>query len=179
MSLGDYYNRLLVPISEQDHIQGLVSASVALVEYGDYQCLICGEAHQLIKAIQQQLYDLCFVFRHFPQPQIHPYAQRAAEAAQAAAAQGQFWQMHDILFTHQQALGNDHLVEYANNLGLDIPQFLQDISSKVHINRINQDIESGLNSGVTAAPALFINEIRYIGRWNIDQLMAAIITVSN
>jgi len=179
MSLGDYYNRLLVPISEQDHIQGLASASVVLVEYGDYQCPTCGEAHQLIKAIQQQLNDLCFVFRHFPQPQIHPYAQRAAEAAQAAAAQGQFWQMHDILFTHQQELGNDHLVEYANNLGLDIPQFLQDISSQVHIERINQDIESGLHSGVTAAPALFINEIRYIGRWNIDQLMAAIITVSN
>ncbi|MEG4234368.1 DsbA family protein [Microcoleus sp. Pol11C3] len=178
MSLGDY-NRLLVPISEQDHIQGLVSASVALVEYGDYQCLICGETHQLIKAIQQQLYDLCFVFRHFPQPQIHPYAQRAAEAAASAAAQGQFWQMHDILFTHQQELGNDHLVEYANNLGLDIPQFLQDIFSQVHINRINQDIESGLHSGVKVAPALFINGIRYTSLWNIEQLMAAIVTVSN
>src|SRR4028119_1674866 len=179
MSLGDYYNRLLVPISEQDNIQGLVSASVALVEYGDYQCPICGEAYQLIKAIQQQVNDLCFVFRHFPQPQIHPYAQRAAEAAQAAAAQGQFWQMHDMLFTHQQALRNDYLVEYANNLGLDIPQFLQDISNQVHINRINQDIESGLHSGVTAAPALFINGIRYTSRWNIEQLMAAIITASS
>ena len=178
MSLGDY-NRLLVPISEQDHIQGLVSASVALVEYGDYQCPICGEAHQLIKAIQQQLNDLCFVFRHFPQPEIYPYAQRAAEAAASAAAQGKFWQMHDILFTHQQELGNDHLVEYANNLGLDIPPFLQDISSQVHIDRINQDIESGLNSGVTAAPALFINGIRYTSRWNIEELMAAIITATN
>ena len=178
MSLGDY-NRLLVPISEQDHIQGLVSASVALVEYGDYQCPICGEAHQLIKALQQQVNDLCFVFRHFPQPQIHPYAQRAAEAAASAATQGQFWQMHDILFTHQQELGNDRLVEYANNLRLDIPQFLQDISSKVHIDRINQDIESGLHSGVKVAPALFINGIRYTRLWNIEQLMAAIVTVSN
>jgi protein-disulfide isomerase len=87
--------------------------------------------------------------------------------------------MHDILFTHQQELGNDHLVEYANNLGLDIPQFLQDISSKVHINRINQDIESGLNSGVTAAPALFINGLRYTSRWNIEELMAAIITATS
>ena len=178
MSLGDY-NQLLVPISEQDHIQGLVSASVALVEYGDYQCPICGEAHQLIKALQQQVNDLCFVFRHFPQSQIHPYAQRAAEAAASAATQGQFWQMHDILFIHQQELGNDRLVEYANNLGLDIPQFLQDISSKVHIDRINQDIESGLNSGVKVAPALFINGIRYTSLWNIEQLMAAIVTVSN
>ncbi|WP_341529873.1 DsbA family protein [Nostoc sp. UHCC 0302] len=178
MSLGDY-NRLLVPILEQDHIQGLVSTSVVLVEYGDYQCPTCGEAHQLIKAIQQQVNDLCFVFRHFPQPQIHPYAQRAAEAAQAAATQGQFWQMHDILFTHQQELGNDYLVEYANNLGLDIPQFLQDISSQVHIAHINQDIESGLHSGVTAAPALFINGIRYSDRWNSEQLMAAIATASH
>jgi protein-disulfide isomerase len=178
MSLGDY-NRLLVPISEQDHIQGLMSTSVTLVQYGDYQCPTCGEAHRLIKAIQHQINELCFVFRHFPQPQIHPYAQRAAEAAQAAATQGQFWQMHHILFTHQQALGNDYLVEYANNLRLDIPQFLQDISSQVHIARINQDIESGLHSGVTAAPALFINGIRYTSPWNIEQLMAAIVTVSH
>ncbi|OUL28409.1 disulfide bond formation protein DsbA [Nostoc sp. T09] len=178
MSLDDY-NRLLVPISEQDHIQGLVGNSVALVEYGDYQCPTCGKAHQLIKAIQQQVKDLCFVFRHFPQLQIHPYAQRAAEAAQAAAAQGQFWQMHDILFTHQQALGNDYLVEYANNLGLDIPQFLQDISNQVHIDRINQDIESGLHSGVTAAPALFINRIRYLDRWTVEQIMAAIVTAND
>jgi protein-disulfide isomerase len=87
--------------------------------------------------------------------------------------------MHDMLFTHQQALGNDYLVEYANNLGLDIPQFLQDISGQVHIARINQDIESGLHSGVTAAPALFINGIRYTSRWNIEQLMAAIVTASH
>ncbi|HEY9710689.1 MAG TPA: DsbA family protein [Oculatellaceae cyanobacterium] len=178
MSLGDC-NRLLVPISKQDHIQGRVSTSVTLVQYGDYQCPTCDEAHRLIKAIQQQLNDLCFVFRHFPQPQIHPYAQRAAEAVEAAATQGQFWQMHDILFTHQQALGNDYLVEYANNLELDIPQFLQDISSQVHIDRINQDIESGLHSGVTVAPALFINGIRYTSRWNIEQLMAAIVTASH
>jgi protein-disulfide isomerase len=178
MSLGDY-DRLLVPISEQDHIQGLVSTSVILVQYSDYQCPACGEAHQLIKAIHKQVNDLCFVFRHFPQPQIHGYAQRAAEAAEAAAAKCPFWQMHDILLTHQQELGNDRLVEYANNLRLDIPQFLQDISSQVHIAHINQDIESGLHSGVKVAPALFINGIRYTSLWNIEQLMAAIVTVSN
>jgi protein-disulfide isomerase len=177
MSFGD--DRLVVPILEQDHIQGLVSASVTLVEYGDYQCPTCGEVHQLIKAIQQQVNDLCFVFRHFPQPQLHPYAQRAAEAAEAAAFQSQFWQMHDILFTHQQALGNDYLVEYANHLGLDVPQFLQDISSQVHLDRINQDIKSGNQSGVTVAPALFINGVRYRDRWNFEQLMTAITAASN
>ncbi|HEY9742928.1 MAG TPA: DsbA family protein [Coleofasciculaceae cyanobacterium] len=122
---------------------------------------------------------MCFIFRHFPQIQSHSHAQRAAEAAEAAAAQSQFWQMHDILFTYQQELGNGYLVEYANNLGLNISQFLQHMCKQVHIERINEDIESGLHSGVTTAPALFINGIRYIGRWNIEQLMAAIVTASH
>lgn len=178
MSL-DNATRLLVPISKQDHIQGLVSASVTLVEYGDYQCSACSAAHQLLKVLQQQLNDLCFVFRHFPQSAIHPYARRAAEAAEAAAVQGQFWQMHDTLLSHQPALGNDYLVEYANNLGLDVPQFLQELFNQVHIARINQDIAGGLDSGVTLTPALFINGIRYSGHWNLEQLMATIVTVSN
>ena len=83
--------------------------------------------------------------------------------------------MHDVLFTHQHALGNDYLVEYANHLGLDIPQFLQDLSKKVYLDRINQDIESGTQSGVTVAPTLFINGIRYRDRWTIEQLMTAIV----
>ena len=87
--------------------------------------------------------------------------------------------MHEMLFTHQQELGNGYLVEYANNLGLDISQFLQDMSKQVHIDRINEDIESGLHSGVTATPALFINRIWYSDRWKIEQLMAAIVSSSN
>jgi protein-disulfide isomerase len=163
----------------------VLSATVVLVMYGDYEGSESADVYRLIKVIRRQLSVslgenyLCFIFRHFPQIQIHSHAQRAAEAAQAAAAQNLFWQMHDILFTHQQELGNGYLVEYANNLGLDVCQFLQDISKQVHIARINEDIESGLHSGVTAAPALFINGIRYIGRWNIEQLMAAIITASH
>jgi protein-disulfide isomerase len=175
MNLGDR-DRLFVPISARDRFQGLVDASVALVEYGDYQCPTCGEVYQLIEAIRQQVNDLCFVFRHFPQSQIHLYALRAAEAA---AAQGRFWQMHDILFAHQQALGTDYLVEYADRIGLDISQFLQDISSQLHIDRINKDIESGLQSGVTIAPALFINGIRYRDLWSINRLMAAIVSLSH
>jgi protein-disulfide isomerase len=122
---------------------------------------------------------LCFIFRHFPQTQIHPQAQRAAQAAVAAAIQGQFWLMHDTLFAYQQRLENGYLIEYANNLGLDIPQFLKELSKQVHVDRINEDIESGLHSGVTAAPALFINGIRYIGRWNTTELMAAITAPSH
>jgi protein-disulfide isomerase len=177
-------NSLFVPASTQDHIQGVLSAAVVLVMYGDYQCSKSADVYRLIKAIRRELRVsfgedyLCLIFRHFPQIQIYAQAQRAAQAAQAAAAQGQFWQMHDSLFDHQQALGNGYLVEYAEQLGLDISQFLQHLSQQTYLDRINEDIKSGLRSGVTVAPALFINGIRYIGRWNKAQLMAAIVAAN-
>jgi protein-disulfide isomerase len=179
-------NQLVGSLSEQDYRQGSLNARVILVGYGDYQCPQCGELYALIKTIDRSLNGicpeenyLCLVFRQFPQPLIYPQAQKAAAAALAAGAQGQFWQMHDILFNHQQALGNGYLVEYADRLGLNIPQFLQEMTGQIHIDRINKDIESGLQSGVTTAPALFINGTRYRDRWDIKQLMAAIITASN
>lgn len=173
-------NRLSVPPSQRDHIQGALNDPIVLVEYGDYQCPDCGEVHRMIKAIQQQLGNhLCFIFRHFPQTQIHPQAQKAAEATEAATAQGQFWQMHDTLFEHQQALDNGYLVEYANNLGLDIPQFLQAMWRHVYADRVNEDIESGLRSGVTTTPTLFINGIRYNDAWNVESLLAAIARIEN
>jgi protein-disulfide isomerase len=185
MSYDRDRNSLFVPPSNQDRLQGMLNASVVLVMYGDYECYQSADVYRLIKVIQQQLNTsfgedyLCLIFRHFPQTQIHPHAQHAAEASEAAAAQGQFWQMHDMLFTHSQALGNGYLVEYANNLGLDISRFLHDLSKQVHVDAIDKDIESGLQSGVTTAPALFINGIRYRDRWNMEPLMAAIITASH
>lgn len=176
---------LSVPPSTRDHIQGNLNAMVALVMYGDYQSSDSADVYRCIKVIQQQLNSLlgadylCFIFRHFPQPHLHPYAQHAAEAAEAAAVQSQFWQMHDLLFNRQHALGNGYLVEYANSLGLNIPRFLQDLSGGVHINHINQDIESGTQSGVITIPALFINGIRYRDRYNQTQLVAAIANVVN
>jgi len=146
---------LLVPPSTQDWMQGVLSARVVLVMYGDYQDPGSADVYKLIKGIKRDLSDsfreddLCLIFRHFPQVQIHPHAQRAAEAA---AAQGQFWLMHDMLFAHQQTLENGYLIEYANDLGLDIPQFLKDVSKQVHIDRINENIEGGILSGLTTAP---------------------------
>lgn len=178
-------NSLFVPPSIQDHKQGVLSATVVLVMYGDYQSPESADVYRLIRAIQRQLSVLfgenylCFIFRHFPQRQIHAQAQRAAEAAEAAAVQGQFWQMHELLFIHQQELGNGYLVEYANDLGLDISQFLQDMSNHIYINHVNHDIGSGLQSGVTFVPALFINGIRYTNRWNMEQIMAAIANAAN
>ncbi|NJR52134.1 MAG: DsbA family protein [Leptolyngbyaceae cyanobacterium CSU_1_3] len=179
------HSSLLVPPSTQDWMQGVLSAKVVLVMYGDYQDPKSADVYKLIKGIKRELSAafgadyLCLIFRHFPQTQIHPHAQRAAEATEAAAAQGQFWLMHDTLFAHQQKLENGYLVEYANDLGLDIPQFLKDLSKQVHVNRINEDIESGYRSGVTTAPALFINGIRYRDRWSLDQLIATIDTASH
>ena len=175
---------LTVSPSAQDHKQGALSAAVILVMYGDYQSPQSADVYRLIKAIQQQLSnslrasDLCFIFRHFPQAEIHPYAQRAAEAAEAAAAQDQFWSMHEILFIHQQSLGSGFLVEYANDLGLDISRFLQDMSRQAYAGRINADIAGAHQSGVAAAPALFINGERYGDRWNILQLMTAVFNAS-
>jgi protein-disulfide isomerase len=179
------HDSLFVLPSIQDHIQGVLSASVVLVMYGDYECFQSANVYRLIKVVQQQLNsslkenDVCFIFRHFPQIQIHPNAQRSAEAAEAAAVQGQFWQMHELLFIHQQALENGYLVEYANRLELDMPRFLQGLSKGVYVDRILADIQGGYRSGVEAAPALFVNGIRYRDRWTIEQLIAAITVANN
>ncbi|MBD2034856.1 DsbA family protein [Leptolyngbya sp. FACHB-321] len=179
------HSSLLVPPSTQDWMQGVLSAKVVLVMYGDYQDPRSADVYKLIKGIKRELSAalgeayLCFIFRHFPQTQIHSHAQRAAEAAEAAAAQGQFWSMHDTLFAHQQKLENGYLVEYANDLGLDMPQFLKELSQQVHIDRINEDIEGGIQSGVTTAPGLFINNIRYTGRWKMTELIATIVAASH
>lgn len=187
MSHGYNGNRLLIPLVEQDHIQGNPNAPVVLVEYGDYQCRSCGEIHRIIQQIQEQLnpatsigHDrLCFVFRHFPNPQIHPRSQRAAEAAEAAASQDQFWQMHHILFEHQYALGDGCLVEYANQIGLDVPRFLREMSGRIYTNRVKQDIESGKENGVAAVPALFLNGNRYTTSWAFEPLLTAIMEIEN
>ena len=177
------HSLLSVLPSIRDHVKGELSATVVLVMYGDYQCSQCAEVYKLIKDVQQQLNVsfwenyLCFIFRHFPQRQVYPRAQRAAEAAEAAAAQGQFWQMHEILFNHQNELGDGYLVEYANHLGLNIRQFLQALSRGVYIDRINEDIEGGIQSGITVAPALFINDLQYTNQWSIEPLMASIVNI--
>ncbi|ARV58389.1 disulfide bond formation protein DsbA [Nostocales cyanobacterium HT-58-2] len=171
-------NRLLMPISEHDHTQGGMNASVILVEYGDYQCLSCGEVNRMIREIQQQS-QLCFVFRHFPRIHIHPQAQKAAEAAEAAAAQNKFWQMHNTLFANQYALNNGYLLEYANQLQLDIARFLWDMTDHVHAERVTQNIQGGIQSGVSSTPALFVNGVRYKDAWDTHRLLAAIAQARN
>lgn len=126
----------------------------------------------MIQAIQEQL-PARFVFRHFPRVHLHPQAQKAAEASEAAAAQNKFWQMHNILFEHQETLSDGHLLEYANAIQLDIDRFLQDMTSHVHAERVIQDMQRGRQIGVSSAPALFVNGIRYRAAWDAEEISAA------
>lgn len=166
---------LAVPVSEQDHIYGNPTAPLTLLEYGDYECPYCGAAHPIVKQVQNRMGEqLRFVFRHFPLSQVHPHAQRAAEAAESAGAQEKFWEMHDTLFEHQTALDDHHLVEYAADLGLDIPRFELDMATRAYAERVRQDFLSGVRSGVNGTPTFFINGRRHDGPFDFATLVAAL-----
>src|SRR5215831_4079997 len=173
--------KLILPVtSDRDHIQGSSTAAVTLVEYGDYECPYCGRAYPVIKEVQKRLGDkLQFVFRNFPLTEMHPHAQHAAEAAEAAAAQNRFWEMHDYLYEHQQALDDKYLEKYADNLGLNLAKFNTDMSSHVHAGRIREDFLSGVRSGVNGTPTFYINEIRYDGSFDLETLLKTLRSVTN
>ncbi|RRJ31391.1 formate/nitrite transporter family protein [Halocatena pleomorpha] len=166
---------LTSPIHARDHTKGPDDAPVTLVEYGDYDCPSCSDLYPILRRIQDRLGNrLRFAFRHFPLSSVHPNAQHAAEAAEAAGSQGQFWQMHDQLYEHQDALEEDHLIEYAAELGLDTDQFKQELHERVHEQRVNQDVQSGTRSGVTGTPTFFINGERYEGPLEFEHLLRAL-----
>jgi protein-disulfide isomerase len=150
-------------------------APVTLVEYGDYECPFCGQAHHVVTQLQQLLgRHLRFVFRHFPLATVHPHAQYAAEAAEAAGAQGKFWEMHYMLFEHQHALEDDDLVQYAAALGLGLHRFASELSMHIHAARVREDFMSGVRSDVNGTPTFFINGVRHDGSSDFDTLMEAI-----
>ena len=166
---------LTMPVSERDHIQGSATAAVTLVEYGDYECPYCALAYPVVKEIQRQLGPtLRFVFRHFPLTQIHPHARHAAEAAEGASAQDKFWNMHDLLFEHQDALDDEHLLHYAATLGLDTERFKWELQNHVFAYRVNEDTESGRHSRVSGTPTFFINGIRHDDTYTLDVLLPAV-----
>lgn len=166
---------LTMPVSARDHSQGPEDAPVTLVEYGDYECPYCGAAYPILKDIQRQLGDqLRFVFRNFPLTSVHPHAEAAAEAAEAAAAQGKFWQMHDLLFEHQRNLGNAALRRYAQELDLDVPRFERELTDHDYEERVQEDFQSGVRSGVGGTPTFFINGWRYSGGWGNGELLDAL-----
>ena len=167
--------RLAVPVSERDHRQGPATAAVTLVQYGDYECPYTRLSTTIVRAMQQQLGDqLRFVFRNFPLTEIHPHALHAAFAAEAAAAQGKFWQMHDTIFHHQHTLEDADLEQFAEAVGLDMQQFARDMEERPYISRIEEDLQSGIRSGVRGTPTFFINGVLYPGSWEQEALLAAL-----
>ena len=167
--------RLTRPVAGRDHIQGSIDASITLLEYGDYECPLCGEVYPVIKAIQERLGDeLCFAFRNFPLATMHPHSEHAAEAAEAAGAQGSFWEMHDVLFENQDALEDEDLGRYAALLGLDARRLVAEVVTGVHNARIREDFRNGVRGGVNGTPSFFINGMRYDGARGLDPLLEAL-----
>ncbi len=167
--------RLALPVTPRDHAEGPAAAGVTLVEYGDYECPHCGRAYPIVKEIQRRLDGrLRFVFRNFPLAEAHPHAAHAAEAAEGAAAQGRFWEMHDTLFEHQQALDDPHLVEYAKSLGLDESRFRHELATHAHASRVREEFLSGVRSGVNGTPTFFINGFRHDDSWDVATLLRAL-----
>ena len=166
---------LTPPVEARDHVAGLANAPVTLVEYGDFECPTCRKAWPMVKQLQRRVGDkLRFVFRNFPLTKIHPNAEHAAEAAEAAASQGAFWQMHDRLFERQFALEDDNLLEYATDLGLDADRVRAALEGGTYRARVKEDVLSGLKSGVNGTPTFFINGERYDGDHGIEPLFEAL-----
>jgi protein-disulfide isomerase len=167
--------RLAVPVGERDHVQGPATASVTLVEYGDYECPYCRATVAIVEELQRVLPDeLRFVFRHFPLENLHPHARRAAEAAEAAASQGRFFEMHSALFEHQTALEDEDLLRYAAEIDLDIARFGADLESHKHADRISEDFRGGVRSGVRGTPTFYLDDVRYDGLIGVREVVATI-----
>jgi predicted DsbA family dithiol-disulfide isomerase len=158
----------------RDHYRGPSEAPVTVVEYGDFECPYCGKAEPVVRELLGDFGDVRYVWRHLPLSDVHPNAEIAAEASEAAAAQGAFWEMHDLLLDHQGELTPTDLHEYARGLGLDLERFEDDLRRHAHAPRIEEDVDSADISGVTGTPTFFINESRHEGAYDIETLSAAV-----
>jgi protein-disulfide isomerase len=166
---------LTLAVGKRDHAQGPANAPVTLVEYGDYQCPSCGAAYPIVKALRRRLGDgLRFVFRNFPLERVHPHAEDAAEAAEAAGAQGKFWEMHDFLFENQDELDLPSLMSYAREAQVDTERWALDMETRAFTARVKEDFLSGVRSGVNGTPTFFINGHRHDGPFDEDALLAAL-----
>jgi len=179
--MGRRYNSvmddLLIPVGSDDHSRGPETAAVTLLEYGDYECPYCGRAFPILKQLRETLGDeLRIVYRHFPQNNVHPHASVAAQAAEAAGAQGKFWPMHDLLFEHQDELAD--VMKYAIKLELELYRFEADLSSERFADKIRFDHEGGVRNGVRKTPTFFINGKLYNGPLEYEALLREIKTAS-
>ena len=156
------HTTLRLSVNDLDHVIGPSNASVVLVNYGDYECPDCQQRHRATqKVVDQLMGSVRFVYRHFPLVKLHPNALHAAEAAEAAAAQNKFWEMHHRLYTHPEKLGNRELHRYAHEIGLDLDRFDREMASSTYADRILKGYYNSITNGITGAPTTFINGVLY------------------
>lgn len=166
---------LAVPVNADDHALGPANAPLTLVEYADYECPDSRRAYPIVKALVRRFgARLRFVFRHFPLGQIHAFAEHAAEVAEAAAAQGKYWEMHDRLYERQFALDDVYLIEYAADLGLDADRVRRELIAHAYRPRVRADFLGGVKSGVKGTPTFFVNGVRFRGAWGEAELARAL-----
>lgn len=160
---------------EHDHVRGNPNAPVTLVEYGEFECPACGRTYHSVKRLLEEApEELRFVFRHFARDDVHPFSERSAEAAEAAGAQGRFWEMHDFLFEHQHELEYEDLARHAEGLGLDVDRFRREIASHEHLAKVRGHLDAGRANGVGETPVFFVDGVRYDGPHDTASLLAAI-----
>jgi protein-disulfide isomerase len=171
------FSRLLLPIRSMDHVRGREDAPYTLVEYGDYECPDCGRLYVILRDLQRDISSrLRIVFRHYPLSGVHRFAQQAAEAAEAAGAQGKFWEMHTVLFERQQALRTKDLIRYAEELALDIERVREELKNQTYSERVRADFRAGVQNGVYGTPGLFLNGVRYDGEWGQESLRSLLMS---
>jgi protein-disulfide isomerase len=162
-------------IRDKDHVRGSLDAPVTIIEYAEFECPHCGRAFHVIKRVLEEAGDrVRFVFRHFPRDDLHPFSERSAAAAEAAGAQGRFWEMHDFLFERQHQLEYEDLRYHALQLGLDVDRFDREILNGEHAARVHEDVASGEQLGVDKTPTFYFNGVRHEGPYDFDALMAAV-----
>jgi Na+/H+ antiporter NhaA len=175
LGTADTITDLVVPVDpERDHLRGPETAPVTLVEYGDFECPYCGRAEPIVRELLSDFGDLRYVWRHLPLNDVHPHAQFAAEASEAAGAQGAFWPMHDLLLEHQGALTGRDLLDYAGQIGLDTDRFRADMRAHSGAGHIAEDVDSADLSGVSGTPTFFVNGRRHHGAYDVESLSAAV-----
>ena len=168
---------LAVPVSDSDRIAGPETAKVTVVEYGDFECPNCGQAYPAVKILRKHFGKrMRFVFRHFPLREVHPHAELAAEAAEAAGAQNKFWPMHDLLFENQRHLKATSLRRYAEEAALDLERFDYEMGDHVYLQRVQEHIDGGTKSGVRATPTFFVNGVVHDVSFGLERLQQAIET---
>jgi protein-disulfide isomerase len=168
-------SNLTLPVAERDHAVGPADAAVTLVEYGDYECPDCGNAYPIIQRLIKEMGpQLRFVFRNFPRSSVHPHAGVAALAAEAAASQGKFWEMHGLLYANQKNLDQVDLVRLAVRAGVEIYRFEADSAGERFARRVAEDYDSGVASGVVGTPTYFVNGVKYLGKKDYESLKGAL-----